>query len=67
MKLRYNRKDELEIPRFGAFEPNQIIKIGDEEKAKRYLDSGYFDEIKKRMKRKVKKHKTKEVINNATR
>lgn len=62
MKLKYNRKDELEIPGFGQFKPGAIVEIDDEIDAKRYLDSSYFNEVKKRKKRKPKKYKIKEVI-----
>jgi len=57
MKLKYNRKNELEIAGFGEFKPNQTITIDDETEAKRYLDSGYFNEMKKRKKVKAKKSK----------
>jgi len=55
MLLKYNRKIELEVVGLGIFQPNQFIVVGDEEKAKKYLDSGYFDLVKekKRKKRKV--------------
>jgi len=48
MKLKYNRDTELEIVLIGVFKPNAIVIIEDETEAKRYLDSGYFDEIKER-------------------
>ena len=58
MLLKYNRTSELEIVGIGIFTPNQFVVVGDEEKAKRYLDSGYFDEVKKvKIKAKVKKEK----------
>lgn len=66
MLLKYNRDIELEIVGLGIFQPNQFIVVGDEEKAKKYLDSGYFDLVKEK-KRKVKKLKRKELTNNATR
>ena len=66
MLLKYNRKTELEITGLGIFQPNQFVVVGDEEKAKKYLDSGYFDLVKEK-KRKVKKLKRKELTNNATR
>ncbi len=56
MKLRYNRDTELEIVGLGVFKPNQIINIDDELEAKRYLDSGYFNEVKER--KKESKHKS---------
>lgn len=75
MKLKYNRIRELEVVGFGIFKPNQTIKIDDESEIKRYLDSGYFNEVKKRKKelkykpnilkldveKKVKKYKKKGV------
>ena len=62
MKLKYNRKDELEIAGFGLFKPNAIITIEDETEAQNYLDSGYFDEVKERKRIvKVKKSKKKGV------
>ncbi|GAI96808.1 unnamed protein product [marine sediment metagenome] len=68
MKLKYNRNSELEIAGFGLFKPGAIVEVDDETEAKRYLDSSYFDEVKKRKKIvKVKKYKTKEVNKNATR
>ncbi|MBA7541448.1 hypothetical protein ES705_33762 [subsurface metagenome] len=57
MKLKYNRTSELEVVGFGIFKPNQIIKIDDELEAKRYLSSGYFNEVKEK-KKKVKVEKT---------
>lgn len=61
MKLRYNRKNELEIPGFGQFKPGAIVEINDETEAKRYSDSSYFNEIKKRKRKvKIKKSKKKE-------
>jgi hypothetical protein len=55
----------LEIAGFGIFEPDQYVVVKDPEKAKKYLDTGYFDkikEVKKEMK-KVKKSKKKGVDN----
>jgi len=66
MKLKYNRDTELEVVGLGIFQPNEFVIVGDEEKAKKYLDSGYFDEIKER-KVKIKKLKRKELTSNATR
>ena len=60
MLLKYNCKSELEIVGLGIFQPNQFVVVGDEEKAKKYLDSGYFDLVKEK-KRKVKKSKKKGV------
>jgi len=60
MLLKYNCNSELEITGLGIFQPNQFVVVGDEEKAKKYLDTGYFDLIKKR-KVKVRKSKKKGV------
>ena len=68
MKLKYNRNSELEVVGLGIFKPNEFVVIDNEARAKKYLDSGYFDEIKERKsKRKVKKSKRKELTNNGTR
>ena len=67
MKLKYNRDNELEIVGLGVFEPGQFIITDDEARAKKYLDTGYFDLVKEK-KRKVKKNlKRKELKNNGTR
>jgi len=66
MKLKYNRDIELEVVGLGIFQPDIVITISDELGTRKYLDSGYFDEIKER-KVKVKKLKRKELISNATR
>jgi len=58
MLLKYNRNTELEIVGLGVFKPNEFVVTDDESKAKKYLDTGYFDEVKKR-KMKVKKFKKK--------
>ena len=58
MILKYNRKTELEIVGLGVFKPNEFVVTDDESKAKKYLDTGYFDEVKEK-KRKVKKSKKK--------
>jgi len=60
MLLKFNRKTELEVVGLGVFEPGQFVVVDDESRAKRYLDSGYFDLVKER-KRKVKKSKKKGV------
>jgi len=60
MKLKFNRKTELEVVGLGVFEPGQFVVTNDELKAKKYLDSGYFNEVKEK-KRKVKKSKKKGV------
>ena len=60
MLLKYNRDIELEVVGLGVFQPDQFVVVGDKDKAKRYLDTGYFDEVKEK-KRKVKKSKKKGV------
>ena len=60
MILKYNRKTELEVVGLGVFKPNEFIITDDESKVRKYLDTGYFDEVKER-KRKVKKFKKKGV------
>jgi Zn/Cd-binding protein ZinT len=63
MRLKYNRNSKLEVVGFGIFQPNEIINIDNESKAKEYLKTGYFNEIKE-----IKiESKKKGVINNATR
>lgn len=66
MKLKFNRDRELEVVGLGVFEPGQLVVADDEARAKKYLDSGYFDLVKEK-KRKVKKSKRKELTNNGTR
>lgn len=60
MLLKFNKNTELEIIRLGIFEPGQSVVVKDEAKARKYLDSGYFDLVKEK-KRKVKKSKKKGV------
>ena len=60
MKLKYNRDTELEVVGLGVFKPNEFLVTDDELKARKYLDTGYFDLIKEK-KRKVKKSKRKGV------
>jgi len=60
MLLKFNRDIELEVVGLGIFQPDQFVVVGDEEKAKKYLDTGYFDLVKEK-KRKVKKSKKKGV------
>lgn len=66
MILKFNRKTELEVVGLGIFKPNEFVVTDDEVKAKKYLDTGYFD-LAKEKKRKVKKSKRKELTNNGTR
>jgi len=58
MKLKFNRDHELEVVGLGVFEPGQFVIADDEARAKKYLDTGYFDLIKEKNK-KVKKSKKK--------
>ena len=60
MLLKFNCNSELEIIGLGIFQPNQFVVVGDEEKAKKYLDTSYFDLVKER-KVKVRKSKKKGV------
>lgn len=57
MLLKYNRDSELEIVGFGIFQPGQFLVVGDEARAKKYLDSGYFDLVKEKKKKKKSKKK----------
>jgi hypothetical protein len=57
MLLKYNRKDELEVVGIGIFEPGQFVVVGDEKKAKKYLDSGYFDKVKNKKAKAIKSKK----------
>jgi len=66
MLLKFNRNTELEVVGLGVFQPNQFVVVGDEKKAKKYLDTGYFDLVKEK-KIKVKNLKRKELTKNATR
>ena len=65
MLLKFNKNTELEILGIGTFIPGQFVVADDEARAKKYLDSGYFDEVKEK-KRKVKKSKRKELTSNVT-
>ena len=60
MLLKFNRNTELEVVGLGVFEPGQFVVADDPARAKKYLDSGYFDLVKER-KRRVKKSKKKGV------
>ena len=60
MLLKFNRDTELEVVGLGTFKTNEFVVTDDEAKAKKYLDSGYFDLVKEK-KRKVKKSKKKGV------
>jgi len=55
--LKFNRNTELEIIGIGIFAPGDSVIADDPVKAKKYLDSGYFDLAKG--KKKVKKSKKK--------
>ena len=55
MLVKYNRKDKLEVVGIGIFKPGQFVVVGDDEQAKRYIDSGHFDLVKEKKKKKSKK------------
>ena len=57
MLLKFNKNTELEILGIGTFIPGQFVVADDEAKAKKYLDSGYFDIVKEKKKRKKSKKK----------
>ena len=57
MLLKFNRKDKIDVVEIGIFEPGQFAVVGDEKKAKRYLDSGYFNLVKEKKKGKKSKKK----------
>jgi len=64
MRLKYNRDSKLEVVGIGIFSPGFKCKVDDEVLAGKYINSGYFDEIKeikKGIKAKVKKSKKKGV------
>jgi len=48
MMLRFNRNDELEIVGIGVFSPGDFVVADDEARAKKYIDSGYFDLVKEK-------------------
>jgi len=56
MILKFNKNTELEIIGIGIFAPGDSVIADDPVKAKKYLDSGYFDLAKGK---KVKKSKKK--------
>ena len=57
MLLKFNKNTELEILGIGIFKPGQFVVADDEARAKKYLDSGYFDIVKEKKKRKKSKKK----------
>ena len=57
MLLKFNKNTELEILGIGTFIPGQFVVTDDEARAKKYLDSGYFEIIKEKKKRKKSKKK----------
>ncbi|GAF95350.1 unnamed protein product [marine sediment metagenome] len=61
MRLKFNRNSPLEIIGIGEFSFGDIVIADDPAKAKKYLDSGYFDIVKEKKKRKRKKSKKKGV------
>ena len=54
MKLKYNKDTELWIQGFGIHNPQDKPFEVDEERGKEMLETGYFNEIKKRKKSKKK-------------
>ena len=60
MILKFNKNTELEIIGIGIFGHGEVVVTEDPIKAKKYLDSGYFDLVKEKKKR-VKKSKKKGV------
>ena len=64
VKIKFNRSMGLEIHGLGTFKPDECVVIGNEEKAQKYIKSGYFDLVKVKEKKKVVKkyRKRKEVI-----
>lgn len=57
MLLKFNQTTELEIAKLGIFKPGEFVVAEDEARAKKYLDSGYFDLVKEKKKRKKSKKK----------
>ena len=57
MLLKFNKNTELEILGIGTFIPGQFVVTDNEARAKKYLDSGYFDLVKEKKKRKKSKKK----------
>lgn len=56
MILKFNKNTELEIIGIGIFGPGNVVVINDDAlKAKKYLDSGYFDIVKEKKKKKKSK------------
>ena len=60
MLLKFNKNTELEILGIGTFKPGEFVVTDDEARAKKYIDSGYFDLVKEK-KKKTKKSKKKGV------
>ena len=44
----------LEIHGLGMFTPDEFVVVGNEEKAQKYIKSGYFDLVKEKVKEKKK-------------
>ena len=57
MILKYNRNSPLEIIGIGIFGPGDFVVADDPAKAKKYIDTGYFDIVKEKKKKKSKKSK----------
>ena len=58
MIFKFNRNTELEIIGIGIFAPGDFVVADDPVKARKYIDSDYFDLVKEK---KVKKSKRKGV------
>jgi len=62
IKVKFNRNMDLEIPGLGTFKTGDIVIASNENIANRYIESGYFDLVKvKEKKRVIKKYKKKGV------
>ena len=58
--VKFNRSLDLEIPGLGTFKTGETVMACNENIANHYIDSGYFDLVKvKEKKRVVKKYKKK--------
>ena len=54
VKIKFNRSMGLEIHGLGTFKPGEFVVVGNEEKAQKYIKSGYFDLVKEKVKEKKK-------------
>ena len=62
MILKFNKNRELEIIGIGIFGHGEIIVTEDPLKAKKYLDSGYFDIVIEKKKPKKERKKSKKIF-----